>query len=926
MTLVKLIKVRIVIAGLLLLSFAANGILFAQTTRQVLYPKGAKNQIHKDKPPCAGGWKGVVTYTKTLKDSLESDDPGIRKSIDRIKHKTSRDYQYTGRAVVEGSDPMNAKVNTNVSFTDNDLSWGQEKVFDTCNSRENGHWFVIEGTDDKQTQAQVSGSADSFNLSVNEFAGTYQFSLGFPDAQGRYKREEHVKRTGHCQPKNNEPYDRSTDEATKVEGASFTIDSQPIDPKNSDQLSGTKIWGDDGKGQVRTFIYQATWYFTRCPAKLLVTGLRYEHPDFPDFDNWNEVEERRGTIDGNRVKIKAKVLNLSSEAKYAEVKIKETFEAIGPGYKPPPDQEMTDGQFNVKLEPGEEREVEMIWDTEGQSWNDYGQENRIHYIKAEAWEGQKKEDEKEKDLYIYPKPLVLVHGLWSSADAWIPLYQNLLGGYGTGWKAYPVGEKPEHGKLNTGGAFLSASKSNSLYENADELEKYIKYAQDDSNAWHVDIVAHSLGGLISRLYIHRQMPNMPDNKPQVKHLVMLGTPNAGSPCADTIDMKFRLYGERVQAVKDLKPENVAIFNQYVRDRKQVKFSALAGNVVPVMCGGYMWNDGVVSVDSAINGMDDFAYSNDVHTELTDARNFGNFVYPHIVTGPKGTYPLPVKSDPNDIDRWTIKNGKLIGEPNVPSFLDIGKFDAVAAIFTNGERRGGPNAEDSSQPTAVVDDTPFSQELEIAPGQSVELNVPVGKAPVFGLTFLADPKVSATLSDETGKVRGTNLAGSAESKTPFRSIFVQKGAQSGQWKLKLENTGSVRNIVLVASWSIDDPLMLTVAAGKLTATKQIPIKAELIKNGVDLTGARITARVNGGDPIPLYDDGQHGDGAASDGVYGGFAGGLTDGSYSVLATADFNGTVRTAATGFTVGGAAAAPPKPAVAKPVSAKLSTTVVKK
>ena len=157
--------------------FLSPMLIFGQTTRQVLYPQGSKNQIHKQKTPCAGGWRGIVTFSKTLKESFQSDEPGIRKSIDRIMHKTSRDYEYNGRAVVDGSDPQNTKVNTNVSFNDTDLHWGLEKVFDTCNSRENGHWFNIEGTDDKQTQAQVTGSAKSFNLSVNEFDGTYQFSL-----------------------------------------------------------------------------------------------------------------------------------------------------------------------------------------------------------------------------------------------------------------------------------------------------------------------------------------------------------------------------------------------------------------------------------------------------------------------------------------------------------------------------------------------------------------------------------------------------------------------------------------------------------------------------------------------------------------------------------------------------------------------------
>src|SRR5262249_46743918 len=159
--------------------------------------------------------------------------------------------------------------------------------------------------------------------------------------------------------------------------------------------------------------------------------------------------------------------------------------------------------------------------------------------------------------------------------------------------------------------------------------------------------------------------------------------------------------------------------------------------------------------------------------------------------------------------------------------------------------------------------------------------------VFGLTFLADPKVSATLFDETGKIRGKNLAGTPDAKTPFRTIFTDKVAQVGQWKLKLENTGTASSIVLVAGWSINDPLMLTLSAGKPTAAKQVPIKAELIKSGIDVKGAKITVRVNDGTPIELFDDGQHGDGAAGDGVYGCAATGLMDGSYSILATAEFD---------------------------------------
>ena len=90
------------------------------------------------------------------------------------------------------------------------------------------------------TQAQAEGSARSFNLSVNELEGNYSFNVAMPDAKGVFKREEHVRRSGHCQPKNNEPYDRSTNEPYTLKGESFSISGEKIDPNDPDHLSGTK--------------------------------------------------------------------------------------------------------------------------------------------------------------------------------------------------------------------------------------------------------------------------------------------------------------------------------------------------------------------------------------------------------------------------------------------------------------------------------------------------------------------------------------------------------------------------------------------------------------------------------------------------------------------------------------------------------------
>ena len=178
--------------------------------------------------------------------------------------------------------------------------------------------------------------------------------------------------------------------------------------------------------------------------------------------------------------------------------------------------------------------------------------------------------------------------------------------------------------MNTGGSFLSTEPTNGIFENSQQLGKYIRYAQEDRNAWHVDIVAHSMGGLISRHYIHQFMPpNYQDGRPQIAHLVMLGTPNMGSPCADVMNFAFEALNKNVEAVRQLRQDVVADFNKVNTNRKGVKFSVLAGNPLPTMCKTLVWNDGVVPVPSAKWQIKDNAESKNIHTDLTGTSDFSS---------------------------------------------------------------------------------------------------------------------------------------------------------------------------------------------------------------------------------------------------------------------------------------------------------------
>jgi len=611
----------------MLVGILAPAMTFAQ--RRPVKPRGTSGTWSQAKAPtCQGGWRGVVKLKKTLYDSLSSDEPGIRKSIDRIKHVTSRNYNYSATAIVNSSDPLKPDVTAKVAFTDKDSKWGEERVFDTCNSRESGHWFIIEGTDNRTTEARAEGPASSFNLSVDESTGTYGLSLKLPDAKGTFNREEHVKRSGHCQAKNNEPFDRTTNEPTKVSGESLSVYGEKFDPQHPDEIIGSKTWGDDGKGKVRSFVYTATWRFTRCPQQLLVTDLRFEHMKFPTWDNYVEITDEIGTIDGNLVKVKANVLNMSSEVKFAEITFKETYKGDKwDGSRP--DYPLHES-VSVRLEPNEEREVEILWNTQGFAWFDDGRPRYLQRVKVEAWEEFKKKDEMTKNVKVSPKPLVIVPGIWTDPKV-VELYQNLLTlSHSYGWKA-------ERAKM----------PGKSVYDRADDLAKYVRNVQLANNAWHVDMAAHSTGGLIARLFVHKQEV-WPDQYPVVKHLMLLGVPNLGTPCADSIKALDN-FKDHWKTADELQPDEIVRFNQFVTQRKGTKFSALVGNGSSLTCGHIETGDGFAAVNSAKFGITDFAITGTDHPKLIEPVHFGDFIKPHIVTGPRGTYPLTVALGNEGID-------------------------------------------------------------------------------------------------------------------------------------------------------------------------------------------------------------------------------------------------------------------------------------
>lgn len=171
---------------------------------------------------------------------------------------------------------------------------------------------------------------------------------------------------------------------------------------------------------------------------------------------------------------------------------------------------------------------------------------------------------------ISPRPVVLVHGLISTAQKF-NAYIDYLGSIGLKGYGYAVGDGQFKGVLNMGDTGNPAAPTLTIAQNAAQLDTYIDGVKRSTGAEQVDLIAHSMGGLVSRYYIHELMTD-----DDVAQLIMLGTPNGGSTCGGLLSS----LGFFLPAALELRPSYLnEIFNQQITNTRGVPFHAVAGSFI-----------------------------------------------------------------------------------------------------------------------------------------------------------------------------------------------------------------------------------------------------------------------------------------------------------------------------------------------------------
>lgn len=439
------------------------------------------------------------------------------------------------------------------------------------------------------------------------------------------------------------------------------------------------------------------------------------------------------------------------------------------------------------------------------------------------------------DITVRPRPVILVHGWRDSQASWAS-YKDFMREKNPLWLGLAAHS------LSTG------QPSGTFYRaiwNGERLKNDIDSWQDELDFQHFDLVGHSMGGLISRSYLHdygSQRP--PGTRPSALNLITLGTPHTGGPCAE-IGVQVAWEG----AFHFVPDYMITEFNPIVKDLNETKLIALGGAGIP-SCGKL--GDGAVPLQSAL------------------AYGVNNDYAPFTAHNPQVMWLW-----------WPLATDYLTSETQFNNFV----FPRLATPWSAPTRDTTlplpPNREEFDAP-------PVTQTFNITvlAGQTITQPVTAYGGSDLGVMFGSAPGIAAELRDSSNTLI-TNLT-TEEMNSLLFPMLPYETAPAGTYTVDLTNTGTLP--VTVRMVVFEGGLPQHLAVNSIQDGDNVILTATVTDSSVRVVGTSVTASVSLADTdtilqtLTLLDDGLNGDGAANDGVYGGRAAIPYSGVYVVNFTA------------------------------------------
>lgn len=503
------------------------------------------------------------------------------------------------------------------------------------------------------------------------------------------------------------------------------------------------------------------------------------------------------------------------------------------------------------------------------------------------------------------RPVVMVHGIFSSGSTWSDLWVPNLNALGL----------PNSNSLNMGNL---DSISNNAAKISDEVDASRKRWGVDA----VNLATHSKGGIDSRQYAEKGKT--------VEQLIQIGTPNQGSPLADllegtsliflgasnTLDVNELLGGP---AGIELTQPAMWLYNRLHGHNQQITYTSLAGDyhpdcsadpadcVLSSIAGLSLHalfnltpdpNDTVVPVSSVFS----LPYSSHITYESAgkdgQARHacidqLGSLLHPE--------YGCQTKSE--DIFAELAPNVRMFGTP--------ANSNARLQLIQNQEQSIRASAQrERAQSTKTVSQSSSVSTLPVRtfsnPGQIHQTEVKTGTIQVDSCTSAAFTLLygSGTLDFSLTAPSGaayTSAIGVSNPNATFAddailggrmAAYVINNPETGTWTYTVTGSSVTATSGMtgyaVDAWLNGTTVLVTGGFGTKSIHVGDPLllEATATNGGSPLAGATGTAVVKLPDAttstVTLFDDGTHGDLHSGDGVYSAtFAQTSQSGNYQVV---------------------------------------------
>lgn len=587
----------------------------------------------------------------------------------------------------------------------------------------------------------------------------------------------------------------------------------------------------------------------------VTVGLTFEQQSWQTGE-WMPIPDTKKVVEGTPVRAVATVANTTDDEQDVELKFG-TFRPNTSGGVSDQHYDIPGAAANIDLDAKEihvERyqlspELLTAWNADGSA----NMKPRLITVGATSAQSQVGDS---SEVVTVPRPVVLVHGYKSNAASSWGEYQSIMARSHPNLRAYAVGDGQFPGVMNTGSEEHPFTRTNTIAENAAQEDTYIDGVRKATNAWNVDIVAHSMGGLISRYYVQELMDTTPKGTNVVNRLVQLGTPNRGSQLADVLlaggwasPKAIPLYPASLQLSTGYIDD---LYNKLITDMRGVPISNLVGTDIPLLGlpqFAELWGDGIVPEYSARWNLEDtFSSYHDLHTAMTEnVDDFTKYVLPRIR-----------QNTPSTGEAARTAHAK--GVTTQTTIVDPGD--------------GGCTDCDPDGGTIEWADPAVEEihEVTIGAGQTVTIPFTIPELWAVG-ALSADADLTMEIVHPDGEW-------TRHSEDGPNDLFTSVGApypDAGTWQVKVTNpTGSDRT-TSVALFVAGSPLKVETSSSMRSDGTSL-VEATVTDRLRPLKGATVEAVITDGTPaagartsvadvkMALVDDGTNGDRTAGDGVY------------------------------------------------------------